>query len=105
MRYLLSAITSLVFSCGVIADDVIEKSGGKCPSGYRDGKGAYCYKYGSSTSSEKIVVKTKGKCPSGYRDGRGGYCYGNDYDNDVIPKSGGKCPGGYRDGKGHYCYR
>jgi hypothetical protein len=94
-----------LLSATVPAQDVIEKSGGKCPSGYRDGKGAYCYQSSSSFSSQKIVVKTRDKCPSGYRDGRGGYCYGNDYDSDVIPKSGDKCPSGYRNGKGHYCYK
>ncbi|MEZ5571064.1 MAG: hypothetical protein R3E64_03485 [Halioglobus sp.] len=82
--------------------DVVPKIDGKCPTGYRDGQGAYCY--GSKSRSSNAISKTDGKCPTGYRDGKGAYCYSGKSAPDVINKVGGKCPTGYRDGKGAYCY-
>lgn len=86
-----------------IAQEVINKSGNKCPTGYRDGKGAYCYR-ASSYSQDKVVEKADGSCPSGYRNGKGAYCYGRSSSESVIVKEGGKCPTGYRNGPGKYCY-
>jgi len=80
------------------AQSTIPKVGNKCPSGYSDGKGAYCY--GSKTSTSKTIPKTDSRCPSGYRNGKGAYCYGRDTSEEVITKVGGKCPSGYKDGKG-----
>jgi hypothetical protein len=48
--------------------------GGKCPSGYSNGPGSYCYE-SNSTREQDVVVKVNGRCPSGYRDGPGAYCY------------------------------
>tara|TARA_R110002072_G_scaffold186647_1_gene343441 strand:- start:293 stop:610 length:318 start_codon:yes stop_codon:yes gene_type:complete len=86
-----------------LAQSAIPKVGNKCPSGYQDGKGAYCYN-SSRTDNSKTVPKTDSRCPGGYRDGKGAYCYGKDTSQDVITKVGNKCPSGYRDGKGAYCY-
>jgi hypothetical protein len=85
------------------AQDVINKSGNKCPSGYRDGKGAYCYK-SARYDDNKVVVKESGECPRGYRNGKGTYCYGASDEESVIVKEDGGCPRGYRDGPGKYCY-
>jgi uncharacterized Fe-S cluster protein YjdI len=84
------------------AQATIPKVGSECPSGYRNGKGAYCYSSSSRTS--QAIEKIDRKCPSGYRDGKGAYCYNSKPSQDVITKVGGKCPSGYRDGKGAYCY-
>ena len=85
-----------------LAQSTIPKVGNKCPSGYHDGKGAYCY--GSRTSPSEVIEKTGGKCPRGYSNGKGAYCYGSKSSPDVINKVGEKCPSGYRDGQGAYCY-
>lgn len=95
-------ILALAMCAAATAQSTIPKVGNKCPSGYHDGKGAYCYS--SRTDTSNAITKTDGKCPSGYRDGKGAYCYGSRSSPDVINKVGNKCPSGYRDGKGAYCY-
>ena len=86
--YRLIVVILFLSISAVNAEEVIPKVGNKCPSGYSDGKGAYCYNRSNSENKEKVLEKVDGSCPSGYRDGK---------DN--------KCPSGYRDGPGHYCYR
>jgi hypothetical protein len=95
-------VTALALSITASAQTTITKVNGKCPSGYHDGKGAYCY--GSKTRTADAITKTNGKCPSGYSDSKGAYCYSAKSSPDVINKVGGKCPTGYRDGQGAYCY-
>ena len=100
----LTVLTFLIaLSQTLMAQDVINKSGNKCPSGYRDGKGAYCYKSASS-DGKTVVAKKNGECPRGYRNGRGAYCYVNSEEKGVIVKQDGRCPRGYRNGPGRYCY-
>ena len=103
MRYLTLFIMLLSFGSLVLAQDVVQKSGNDCPSGYRDGKGHYCYQ-SSNYNNKKLVVKEGRECPSGYRYGKGGYCYGRSSADNVIVKEEGGCPRGYRDGPGKYCY-
>ena len=69
----LTVLTFLIaLSQTLMAQDVINKSGNKCPTGYRDGKGAYCY----ANSEEKgVTVKEHGRCPRSYRNGPGKYWY------------------------------
>jgi hypothetical protein len=103
----LIAILMLVSASLVFAgNDVIPKTGGSCPAGYHDGKGAYCYK-SSYGAQRNAIEKVGGKCPSGYSDGAGAYCYesSSSRQQGVVVKVDGKCPSGYRDGQGAYCYR
>jgi len=89
------SILNLLLALPILAlaqSDVVPKIDGQCPSGYRDGKGAYCY--GSSSRTSDAITKTDGKCPSGYRDGKGAYCYSSKSSPDVINKVGDKCPTG-----------
>jgi hypothetical protein len=96
----------ILFLCisTAVAEEVIPKVGDKCPSGYRNGKGAYCYNQ-HSDDKKNVTEKVRDACPSGYRNGRGAYCYGNSSSRTVIAKQQNKCPRGYRDGPGHYCYQ
>ena len=103
MRYATLVFLFLGLCSASFAQDVIEKTGKECPSGYRDGKGHYCYS-NSSTSRQDVIAKTNGQCPRGYRDGKGQYCYNSNPTDDVIVKQDKDCPQGYRDGPGHYCY-
>ncbi|MFM8535396.1 MAG: hypothetical protein ACKOEC_17705 [Acidimicrobiia bacterium] len=105
MRHLIGVLLLASASLALAQGDVIPKTGGSCPSGYRDGKGAYCYQNSYGTPRDAIE-KIDGKCPSGYGDGKGAYCYeSGTQKKDVVVKVDGKCPSGYRDGRGAYCYR
>lgn len=99
---LLLAVSAAAFAQG----DVIPKVNGSCPSGYRNGPGAYCYQ-NSYGDQRDAIEKVGGKCPSGYSNGPGAYCYENrsSQPQDVVVKVNGRCPSGYRDGPGAYCYR
>lgn len=99
---LLMAVAVTTFAQG----DVIPKVNGSCPSGYRNGPGAYCYQ-NSYGAQRDAVEKVGGECPSGYSNGSGTYCYENrsSQPKDVVVKVDGRCPSGYRDGPGAYCYR
>jgi uncharacterized Fe-S cluster protein YjdI len=103
----IGATLLMVFAATAVAQgDVIPKVNGSCPSGYRNGPGAYCYQnaYGAQRDA---IEKVGGKCPSGYSNGPGSYCYENKStrEQDVVVKVNGRCPSGYRDGPGAYCYR
>ena len=103
MRWVvLAAVSAVAFAEG----DVIPKVNGSCPSGYRNGPGAYCYQ-NSYGNQRDAIEKVGGKCPSGYTNGPGSYCYENrsSQPTDVVVKVNGRCPSGYRDGPGAYCYR
>ena len=52
-----------------LAQSTIPKVGNKCPSGYHDGKGAYCY--GSRTSPSEVIEKTGGEFRAGHGSGHG----------------------------------
>jgi hypothetical protein len=99
---LLMTLTAVAFAQG----DVIPKVNGSCPSGYRNGPGAYCYQ-NSYGAQRDAIEKVGGKCPSGYSNGPGSYCYESNStrEQDVVVKVNGRCPSGYRDGPGAYCYR
>ncbi len=99
---LLMVVAATAFAQG----DVIPKVNDSCPSGYRNGPGAYCYQNSYGTQRD-AVEKVGGKCPSGYSNGSGTYCYENrsSQPKDVVVKVDGRCPSGYRDGPGAYCYR
>ena len=43
MRTAAATVLIAGLSSGAFASDVIPKVNGSCPSGYYDGKGAYCY--------------------------------------------------------------
>ncbi len=100
--FLLTSVAAIAFA----QSDVIPKVNGSCPSGYRNGPGAYCYQ-NSYGAQRDAVEKVGGKCPSGYSNGSGTYCYENrsSQPQDVVVKVNGRCPSGYRDGPGAYCYR
>lgn len=100
------ALLMAVATTALAQGDVIPKVNGSCPSGYRNGPGAYCYQ-NSYGNQRDAIEKVGGKCPSGYTNGPGSYCYENrsSQPKDVVVKVNGRCPSGYRDGPGAYCYR
>ena len=95
-----------VAGAALAQSDVIPKVNGSCPSGYRNGPGAYCYQ-NSYGNQRDAIEKVGGKCPSGYTNGPGSYCYENrsSQPKDVVVEVNGRCPSGYRDGPGAFCYR
>ena len=91
-------LLAFLFSCSVIANDVIPKVGDSCPTGSYS-SGDYCKSFKSSAESGTRVVgnPSGGKCPTGwYRSGD--YCKAyssRSASEEVIERAGDDCPRGW----------